>query len=749
MVTISKSLSLAGRELRLETGRLAGQAGGAVLLQYGDTTVLATATVSAEPREGIDFFPLTVDYEERFYAVGRIPGGFIKREGRPSEKAILSARLIDRPIRPLFPKNYRNDVHVVTTVLSVDHDCPPNVVAMIGASAAITISGIPFAGPIGAVAMGLVDEEIVLNPTLAQSEKSRLELVVAGTAAAIMMVEAGAAVVPEETVLEAISRAHETIKDIVAFIEAFYQEALQQGAAKPRPEFPPGTGIGPLEEELAAQAEAKLEEAISQLLAERPGKKEREARLEEAKTQVLEEFLAAHPEEVAADSGLAGRTKDVVDLVEKKKVRRLVMNKGIRIDGRRLDEIRPIWCEVGVLPRAHGSGIFTRGETQVLSVVTLGAVAEEQILDGLGVEESKRYMHHYNMPGYSTGEAKPIRGPGRREIGHGALAERALESMIPRESEFPYTIRVVSEVLSSNGSTSMGSVCGSTLALMDAGVPLKAPVAGVAMGLIKDEDTFAVLTDIQGIEDALGDMDFKVAGTREGITALQMDIKVAGITREILTRALEQARAGRLAILEKMLAILPAPRPELSHWAPRVLCLTVDPDKIREIIGPGGKIIKKIVEETGAKIDVEDDGRVFISSVDAAAGERATEVIRGIIQDIQVGQVYLGRVTRITDFGAFVEVVPGVMGLPGKEGLVHISQLAEGRVAKVEDVIHEGEQLLVKAIGFDAQGKLRLSHKEALPRPVDGGRERNEPSGDSRPGRDRRGPRYPRQGRRS
>lgn len=746
MATILKSLLLAGRELKLETGRLAGQAGGAVLVQYGETVVLVTATASAEPREGIDFFPLTVDYEERLYAVGRIPGGFIKREGRPSEKAILSARLIDRPIRPLFPKNYRNDVHVVATVLSVDQDCPPNVAAMIGASAALTISGIPFAGPIGAVAVGLVDDEIVINPTLAQSEKSRLELVVAGTAEAIMMVEAGAAEVPEEVILEAISRAHEAIKEIVAFIEAFYQEALQEGVARPRPEFPPAPAAGALEEELAARAEAKLEETIRELLAQRPGKKEREARLEEVKKQVIEEFLAAHPEEVAADPSLASRTKDVIDSVEKKKVRRLILDEGIRIDGRRLDEIRPVWCEVGVLPRTHGSGLFTRGETQVLTVATLGAVGDEQILDGLDVEESKRFMHHYNMPGYSTGEARPIRGPGRREIGHGALAERALESVIPGEDEFPYTIRLVSEVLSSNGSTSMGSVCGSTLALMDAGVPIKAPVAGVAMGLIKDEDRFAILSDIQGIEDALGDMDFKVAGTRDGITALQMDIKVAGITREILAQALEQARIGRLAILEKMLAVIPAPRPELSRWAPRMLCLTVDPDKIREIIGPGGKVIKKIVEETGAKIDVEDDGRVFISSVDAEAGERAAEVIRGITQEVEVGRVYLGRVTRVTDFGAFVEVLPGVMGLPGKEGLVHISQLAEGRVARVEDVIHEGEQLLVKAIGFDAQGRLRLSHKDALPRPVDGGKERKERPGNA--GRDRRGPRHQRQGRR-
>lgn len=712
--TLRKALSLEGRDLILETGRLARQANGSVLVRYGDTMVLVTATASKEPREGIDFFPLTVDYEERLYAVGKIPGGFIKREGRPSEKAILSARLIDRPLRPLFPKGYRNDVHIVATVLSVDQDNPPDTLAMIGASAALTISNIPFAGPIAAVSVGMVDGKLVVNPVLAQAETSKMHLVVAGTKEAVMMVEAGAEEVPEEEMLEAIMQGHEKIKEIVKFIEEFRLEAQSYGLALPKDEV--------LVPQLPQEVESKIKElcipqlrsVIDQIIAERPVKLIREERMELAKRQILEQVLAENEPLLEELADCEKMIINVIDGVEKELVREKVIADGIRIDGRALDEVRPITCEVGLLPRTHGSGLFQRGETQVLTVTTLGAVGEEQILDGLGVEESKRYMHHYNFPPYSVGEARPMRGPGRREIGHGALAERALEPMLPSEEDFPYTIRLVSEVLGSNGSTSMASVCGSTLSLMDAGVPIKAPVAGVAMGLIKQTDQVAVLTDIQGIEDALGDMDFKVAGTQKGITALQMDIKIAGINRQILSEALAQARKGRLHILDKMLAVLPAPRPQLSRYAPRIIRMVVDSDKIRDIIGPGGKIIKKIIEETGVKIDIEDDGTVFIAAVDQRAGEEAVRIIENIVQEVEIGKVYMGKVTRITDFGAFVEVIPGVLGMPGKEGLVHISQLADARVAKVEDVVKEGEIVLVKAIGFDTQGRLKLSRKEAV-----------------------------------
>ncbi|KKM11900.1 hypothetical protein SY88_06250 [Clostridiales bacterium PH28_bin88] len=711
---LRKTLFLAGRELVLETGRLARQAGGAVIVRYGDTVVLVAATASAAPREGIDFFPLTVDYEERLYAVGKIPGGFIKREGRPSEKAVLSARLIDRPIRPLFPKKYRNDVHVVATVLSVDQDSPPDVAAMVGASAALTISQIPFAGPIGAVAVGLVDGELVINPKLSLAEKSHMHLVVAGTRDAVMMVEAGAQEVPEETMLEAIMFGHRHIQEIVDFIEGFREEALTMGLAKEKAELVVPEADTQLEDILRPLASEKLEAVIRQSVREGWRKQVREQALQDVKTGILTEVADNHPHLLDTYPEYAKLTNDLVGKVEKEVVRRLATRDRLRVDGRALDEIRPITCETGILPRTHGTGLFTRGETQVLTVTTLGAVGDEQILDGLGVEESKRYMHHYNFPPYSVGETRPMRGPGRREIGHGALAERALEPVLPSEEEFPYTIRLVSEVVGSNGSTSMGSVCGSTLSLMDAGVPIKAPVAGVAMGLIKEEDSFAVLTDIQGIEDALGDMDFKVAGTRKGVTALQMDIKIAGINRDILQQALEQARRGRLFILERMLAVIDQPRPQLSPYAPRIIRTVVDPEKIRDIIGPGGKIIKRIIDETGVEIDIEDDGRVFIAAVDQAAGEKAMHIIESITQDVQVGKIYVGRVTRVMDFGAFVEVIPGVLGLPGKEGLVHISQLAEERIGKVEDVVREGDEILVKAIGFDQQGRLKLSRKEAL-----------------------------------
>lgn len=711
---LRKTLTIAGRDLTLETGRLARQAGGAVMVTYGGTMVLVTATASTEPRQGIDFFPLTVDYEERLYAAGKIPGGFIKREGRPSEKAILSARLIDRPIRPLFPKDYRNDVHVVATVMSVDQDCPPNVAAIIGASAALTISDIPFAGPIGAVSVGLIDGRPVINPTLDEDERSALQLAVAGTATAVMMVEAGAKEIPEDLMLECIMQGHEEIKRIVDFINKFHAEAMTMGLAKEKQEVVV-SHLEPEDEALIREiAVPLLQKVIYSSRNEKWTKHQRDKQMEVYREEILAQVTAGKEELLAENPTFPKLAEDVVGKVEKEIVRQMIIKEGIRIDGRTPEEIRKISCEVGVLNRVHGSGLFTRGETQVLTVTTLGPISDEQILDDLGVDESKRYMHHYNFPPYSVGEARPIRAPGRREIGHGALAERALESVIPSEEEFPYAIRVVSEVLGSNGSTSMGSVCGSTLSLMDAGVPIKAPVAGVAMGLVKEENQVAILTDIQGIEDALGDMDFKVAGTKNGITALQMDIKIAGIGRPILEQALEQARRGRLFILDKILETIQAPRPELSPYAPRILTMSIEPDKIRDIIGPGGKIIKKIIEETGVKIDVEDDGRVFIASSDAEAGKRAVQIIEALTQDVQTGKVYSGKVTKITDFGAFVEVVPGVLGMTGKEGLVHISQLANERVEKVEDVVHEGDYIMVKAIGFDAQGRLKLSRKEAL-----------------------------------
>ena len=693
---LRKSIEVGGRVLTLETGRMAKQASGAVFATYGDTAVLATATASPEPREGIDFFPLTVDYEERLYSVGKIPGGFIKREGRPSEKAILSSRLIDRPIRPLFPKGYRNDVHIVATVLSVDQDNPPDVLAMNGACAALHLSHIPFLGPIGAVTVGLVDDEFVINPTVEQEEKSLLHLTVAGTKDAVMMVEAGAKEVPEEVILEAIMYGHSEIIKIVEFIEEFRQEALAQGLAVEKQEPILQEISQELEEDVRAFAQEKLLAAV-----QTKEKHEREEKIQGVKDETLLHFAEKYPEE----------TKDintVLDTMLKEIVRKLITVDKIRPDGRALDEIRPITCEVGVLPRTHGSGLFTRGQTQVLSVVTLGAIGEEQIIEGLGVEESKRYLHQYNFPPYSVGEARPMRGPGRREIGHGALAERALEPMIPSEDEFPYTIRVVSEVLESNGSTSMGSVCGSTLALMDAGVPIKKPVAGVAMGLVKHGEHFSILTDIQGIEDALGDMDFKVAGTKTGVTAIQMDIKIAGIDREILKEALEQARKGRLYIMDRMLEVIEAPRPELSPYAPRIISTTVDPEKIRDIIGPGGKTIKKIIDETGVKIDIEDDGKVFIAAVDVKAAERALKIINNLTREVEVGEIYLGKVQRITSFGAFIEI------LPGKEGLCHISQLALERVEKVEDVVSVGDEILVKVTEIDRQGRINLSRKEVL-----------------------------------
>lgn len=693
---LKKELTLAGRQLIFETGRLAKQAGGAVLVSYGDTCVMTTATSSAEPREGIDFFPLTVDYEERLYAVGKIPGGFIKREGRPSEKAILSSRLIDRPVRPLFPKGYRNDVHVVATVMSVEKDNLPDVTAINGVSAALHLSEIPFQGPIAAVAVGYVDGEFVINPNVEQNERSLLHLVVAGTKNAVMMVEAGAKEIPESDCLEAIMLGHEKIKEIVQFIEDLRTEALAMGLAKEKKEPVIYSIDSSLEQEVRAYATEPLQKAI-----QNKDKLQREENIKIAKDDAFAKFIELYPDH-------AKDIKAVLDAIVKEFVRKLITVDKVRPDGRALDEVRNINCETGVLPRTHGSGLFTRGQTQVLTIVTLGAVGEEQILDGLGVEDSKRYMHHYNFPPFSVGEARPMRGPGRREIGHGALAERALEPMIPSEVDFPYALRLVSEVLESNGSTSMGSVCGSTLALMDAGVPIKEPVSGVAMGLIKEGDFYSILTDIQGMEDALGDMDFKVAGTRNGVTAIQMDIKIAGIDRNIMRDALEQARKGRLFIMDKMTAVIEKPREELSPYAPRIITTMIDPDKIREVIGPGGKTIKKIIEDTGVKIDIEDDGRVFIAAVDPEAGKKALRIIEDLTRDVEIGKIYIGKVNRITTFGAFVEI------LPGKEGLVHISHMAEERVGKVEDVVAIGDEILVKVTEIDKQGRINLSRKEAL-----------------------------------
>ncbi len=684
---------IAGRELIVETGQLAQLANGSALIRYGDTSVLVTATASKTPREGIDFFPLSCDYEERLYAVGKIPGGFIKREGRPTEKAVLSSRLMDRPIRPLFPKGYRNDVQVVATVLSVDQDHVPEIVAMVGSSVALSISDIPFNGPTGSVSMGLVDGELVINPTSAQREKSELDLVVSGTKDAIMMVEAGANEVPEDVILSAILAAHEEIKILVDF-----QEEIIQAVGKEKMQvelFEPDEEIAAEIREFGSQ---KLKDAIQTI-----DKLEREDNIDTVKEQILEKFLEKYPDEQET-------IEEVIASIEKDEVRKMITIDGVRPDNRKLDEIRPIHCEVGVLKRTHGSGLFTRGQTQVLSIVTLGALGDVQILDGLTEEESKRYMHHYNFPPYSVGETRPLRGPGRREIGHGALAERALEPVVPSEEEFPYTMRVVSEVLSSNGSTSQASVCGSTLALLDAGVPLKAPVAGIAMGLIKEEDRIAILTDIQGIEDFLGDMDFKVAGTEKGITAMQMDIKIDGIDRPILEKALEQARVGRLFILDKMNEVISQPRPELSPYAPRIISMKIDPDKIRDVIGPGGKVINKIIAETNVKIDIDDDGQIYIAAQEASAGEKAKQIICDLVKEVQVGEVFLGKVARILNFGAFVEL-PG-----GKEGLVHISKLAHERVARVEDVVNVGDEILVKVTEIDKQGRINLSRKATLPK---------------------------------
>lgn len=687
------NMQLGGRPLVLETGRLAKQANAAVMVRYGETAVLCTVTASSEPKD-LDFFPLTVNYEEKLYAVGKIPGGFIKREGRPSEKAILASRLTDRPIRPLFPEGFRNDVQIVNLVMSVDQDCEPEIAAMIGTSAALSISDVPFNGPIGGVAVGRVDGQFVINPDIAQQEASDLYLVVAGTKDAIMMVEAEANEVPEEVMLEAIMFGHDEIKKIVAVIEEFVEIA-----GKEKMEVKLHTVDPEVDRAVREFAAERLIEAVR--IAEKHAR-------QDAIDAVNDDAVTFFEQEYIETPELLTDVKEVLHDIVKEEVRRLITHDKVRPDGRQLNEIRPIECDINLLPRTHGSGLFTRGQTQALSICTLGALGDVQILDGIDLEESKRFMHHYNFPPFSVGEARPLRAPGRREIGHGALGERALSKVIPSEGEFPYTIRLVSEVLESNGSTSQASICASTLAMMDAGVPIKAPVAGVAMGLIKDADHVSILTDIQGMEDHLGDMDFKVAGTKDGVTAIQMDIKIDGIDRKILNEALQQAKEGRMFILSKMMEIIDKPKEQLSPYAPKILVMQINPDKIRDVIGAGGKIINKIIEDTGVKIDIEQDGRVYIASTNAEMNEKARSIIEGIVKEVVVGEIYTGTVKRIEKFGAFVEI------LPGKDGLVHISQLSTERVGKVEDVVAIGDVITVKVTEIDQQGRVNLSRKAVL-----------------------------------
>ena len=698
------TMELAGRELTIEFGKYAQQAGGSAFVRYGDTVVLVNATMSSTPREGVDFFPLTVDFEEKQYAVGKIPGGFIKREGRPTEKAILTCRLMDRPLRPLFPKGMRNDVHVLATVLSVDKDIPPEIPAMIGSSAALSVSNIPWNGPTGSVVVGKVNGEYVINPDEAQREASTMHVTVSGTKDAVLMVEAGAEEVTEDDMLTAIMTAHEEIKKIVTYIEGIKAEIGKEKSE--------ATLVVTGDDVKQAVREFAYDKA--KWTFETTVRAERQERETQTKMEVIEHFTEQF-------EGRLGEVTDALYYLNKEIMRRKILDNNVRPDGRGLTDVRPIWCEVGPLPRTHGSAVFTRGETQALTVTTLGSMSEVQMLDGLGTEDFKRYMHHYNFPPYSTGEAGRMRSPGRREIGHGALAERALVPVIPDEETFPYALRLVSEIMGSNGSSSMASVCGSTLSLMDAGVPIKAPVAGVAMGLIKDTDSdnVAVLTDIQGLEDFLGDMDFKVAGTVKGITAIQMDIKIAGIDRAILERALSQARIGRLHILQKMLDALPKPHEQLSKYAPKIVRFMINPEKIREVIGPGGKMINKIIAETGVKIDIEDDGRVYIATPDADAAAKAKKIIEGIAKDVEVGDVYLGKVVRIMNFGAFIELTGG------KDGMLHISKMADHRVEKVEDVMNIGDEIEVKVNEIDSQGRVNLIRNDITytKTPMSGGRD--------------------------
>ena len=685
--------TIAGRDFVVETGEIAQLASGAALIKYGETTVLATATASDKPRDGVDFFPLSVDYEEKMYAVGKIPGGFLKREGKPSEKAILTSRVIDRPIRPLFPKDYRNDVGLVTTVLSTDIDNAPEVVAMNGASIAISISQMPFAGPVGAVQVGLVDGEFVINPTLEQREASEMALTVAGTKAKVVMIEAGANEVSEDVMYEAILFAHKEIIKICEFIDT-----IVEAVGKPKAPYTAHEIDHEFFDAIYAYAYDKICAAI-----DTDDKRIRDERMKALTDEMIEHFGADFFE------GRDAELDETYYKIQKEIVRKWLIEDHKRVDGRGINEIRPLASSVGMIPRVHGSGLFTRGQTQVLTIATLGAVSESQMLDGIDEVTEKRYMHHYNFPSYSVGETKPSRGPGRREIGHGALAERALLPVIPSVEDFPYAIRLVSEVVSSNGSTSQGSVCGSTLALMDAGVPIKAPVAGISCGLITHGDDFLTMVDIQGVEDFYGDMDFKVAGTHKGITAIQMDIKVDGLTYDIIKDALTKTRDARYYILDEvMLKAIPAPRENLSEYAPKIITMQIDTEKIKDVIGTGGKVIQKIIAETGVKIDIEDDGSVFILTNDDAAAKRAKEIIEGIVAEPEVGTIYKGTVKRIMEFGAFVEF------LPNREGLVHISKLDTKRVEKVTDIVSEGDEIMVKLIEIDRQGRMNLSRKDAL-----------------------------------
>ena len=707
-------MDLGGRKLTLEFGKYCEQANGSVWVHLGDTVVMVNATMAPTPREGVDFFPLAVDVEEKQYSVGKIPGGFIKREGRPTDKATLTCRLIDRPLRPLFNKGMRNDVQVVVTILSVEQDVPPEIPAMIGSSIAIAVSDIPWGGPTGAVHVGRVNGEYILNPDEEQRKVSDMSLYVAGTKEAIMMVEAGANELSEDVMLDGIMFAHEAIKKLVEFQDMIVSEIGKEKVVVPL--IKTGDDVKAAVRQYAYDKAKWTFDTF-----ERYERQQREAQVKAETIAALSEQFPGREDEIA----------DALYYLNKEVMRRRILDEGVRADGRKLTEIRPIWCEVGVLPRVHGSAVFTRGQTQALTVTTLGPVSEGQVLDGLSNETFKRYIHQYNMPPYATGEAGRLKSPGRREIGHGALAERALIPVIPSEEEFPYALRLVSEILSSNGSSSMASVCGSTLSLMDAGVPIHAPVAGVAMGLIKDteSDKLAVLTDIQGLEDFLGDMDFKVAGSMNGITAIQMDIKIGGISREILKTALNQALQGRLFILDKMLSCLGQPRAELNQYAPKIVRFTINPEKIREVIGPGGKMINKIILETGVKIDIEDDGRVFISTPDTDAAEKARKIIEGIARDIQVGDVFTGRVVRIMNFGAFVELAPG------KDGMVHISKLANHRVEKVEDVVKIGDELEVRVSEIGPKGidlvRNDIVYENTAPRRTEGSGNRRPPRRES------------------
>ncbi|MBO5981824.1 MAG: polyribonucleotide nucleotidyltransferase [Clostridia bacterium] len=685
--------TLAGRELVVETGKIAQLASGSCLVRYGETVILCNATASAAPRDGIDFLPLSVDFEERLYSVGKIPGSFLKREGRPSEKAILTSRVIDRPIRPLFPKDLRNDVVLSLTVMSVDPDNSPEIAAMLGASIALTISDIPWNGPIAGVFMGLVDGRIVVNPTEEQRGRSELELTVAGTKEKVVMIEAGAKEVDDDTMLEAILKAHEAIKPLIEFIES-----IREAVGKPKFDYPSCEVDHDLFDKIEAMVGADVEKALYT-----DDKRVRDAALKPIYDRVFEELGEEYADKTAM-------INECLYKLQKKIVRRWLLNEQKRVDGRRMDEIRPLAAEVSILPRTHGSGMFTRGQTQVLTTATLAPVREAQLLDGIDNEEEKRYMHHYNMPGYSVGEAKAARSPGRREIGHGALAERSLEPVLPSKEEFPYAIRLVSEVVSSNGSTSQASVCGSTLALMDAGVPISAPVAGISCGLITDEDKWMTMIDIQGLEDFFGDMDFKVAGTKKGITSIQIDLKIDGLTPEIIKNAFEVTRKGRFQIIDEViLPCIAAPRDDVSKYAPKMISLKIPVDKIREVIGTGGKVIQKICADTGAKIDIEDDGSVFIAAVDKENGYKALGIINAIVNDPEPGDLFIGKVTRIlSNVGAFVEIAPG------KEGMVHISKLDKKRVAKVEDVVSVGDEIKVMSLGIDEKGRLNFSRKDAL-----------------------------------